>query len=84
MKRGTIKSFREYLNAKFAGSVKHHNHCNDRRFQQKTRGYGDYLYFQDRAKFDVELQDALAGRAGYDDWQFSTANSHRDDGTAER
>lgn len=71
MKRGTIKAFREYLNAKFAGSAKHHNHCNDRRFEQKTRGYGDYLYFQDREKFDVELADALAGHEGYEDFDRS-------------
>ena len=57
MKRGTIKAFREYLNAKFADSA---NWKHDR-YHQSTRGYGDYLYFQDRAKFDVELQDALAG-----------------------
>jgi hypothetical protein len=69
MKRGTIKAFREYLNAKFAGSgVNHHSRCGNRIFQQKTRGYGDYLYFQDREKFDVELADALAGHEGYEDF----------------
>lgn len=55
MKRGTIKAFREYLNAKFANTANwQHN-----RFHQSTRGYGDYLYFQDRAKFNVELADAI-------------------------
>lgn len=62
--RGTIKSFREYLNAKFAGSDPHQHE----RFHQRSRGYGDYLYHQDRYKFDVELADALAGQ-GYTDWQ---------------
>lgn len=57
MKRGTIKAFREYLNAKFADSANWKNY----QFQQRSRGYGDYLYYQDRAKFDVELADALAG-----------------------
>lgn len=57
MKRGTIKAFREYLNAKYAGGTKHKHE----RFHQSKRGYGDYLYHQDRDKFDVELADALAG-----------------------
>lgn len=62
MKRGTIKAFREYLNAKFAGSANHRHES----FHQRSRGYGDYLYSQDRAKFDVELADALAGREHID------------------
>lgn len=65
MKRGTIKSFREYLNAKFAGGDPHRHE----RFHQRTRGYGDYLYHQDRFKFDVELQDALHGATEYKDWK---------------
>ena len=65
MKRGTIKSFREYLNAKFADSA---NWKNGRHYQSK-RGYGDYLYHQDREKFDVELADALAGHTEYKDWR---------------
>lgn len=55
--RGTIKAFREYLNSKFAGGTMHKHE----RYHQVKRGYGDYLYYQDRAKFDVELADALAG-----------------------
>lgn len=55
--RGTIKAFREHLNAKYAGDRKHR----ERRFEQKTRAYGDYLYAQDREKFDVELDEALRG-----------------------
>ena len=55
--RGTIKSFREYLNKTFAVSEKHRNG----RFQQKKRLYGDYLYSQDREQFDVELKYALEG-----------------------
>lgn len=62
--RGTIKAFREYLNAKFAGTALHKHE----RFHQSSRGYGDYLYAQDRAKFDVELGEALA-RTAYPDFQ---------------
>jgi hypothetical protein len=68
MKRGLIKSFREYLNAKFAGSNHRHNAGGRHHYEQKTRGYGDYLYHQDRAKFDVELADALAGTE-HKDWR---------------
>lgn len=58
MKRGLIKAFREYLNAKCAGGTLHKHG----RYHQLTSGYGDYLYRQDRAKFDYELGEALAGR----------------------
>ena len=65
MKRGTIKAFREYLNAKHAGTANWKNNG----FQQRVRGYGDYLYRQDRAMFDVCLKDALAGDDEYKDWR---------------
>jgi hypothetical protein len=68
--RGTIKSFREYLNVKFAMGTKHqHDGGGHHRYQQKKRAYGDYLYHQDRGKFDAELADALAGHQSYTDWQ---------------
>lgn len=60
LKRGTIKRFREYLNAKFAMSEKHTGGRSGQ-YQQKTRLYGDYLYHQDREQFKVELKYALAG-----------------------
>lgn len=63
--RGTIKSFREYLNAKFAGCEPHWHGG----FRQRTRGYGDYLYHQDRAMFNVDLGEALAGVESYKDWK---------------
>lgn len=68
--RGTIKSFREYLNEKFRGTgVNHYSHGGGRHiYQQRTREYGDYLYHQDREKFNVELADALAGD-DYKDWK---------------
>lgn len=45
----TLKQFREYLNKKYEDCSLHkHN-----RYNQRTRGYGDYLYFQDRVKFDM-------------------------------
>lgn len=55
-KRGLLKAFREYLNAKYAASEVWRN-C---RYHQSTRGYGDYLYFQDRDMFNVLLADAEA------------------------
>jgi hypothetical protein len=53
--RGTIKRFREYLNAQDNSGYKHRHF----RFQQRTRKYGDYLYAQDREKFMVDLQEWL-------------------------
>ena len=61
--RGTIKSFREYLNKKFAFTEKHSNG----RFQQKSRLYGDYIYNQDREQFMVELRVAIEG-GDHKDW----------------
>jgi hypothetical protein len=59
-KRGVYSAFRQHLNEQFAGWPKHRNK-GDVLYEQRTRGYGDYLYFQDRAKFDVELCRALEG-----------------------
>jgi hypothetical protein len=60
MKRGTIKAFREYLNSKSAAeNGGKHRHGP---YHQISRPYGDYLYYQDRAKFDWELNDALQGK----------------------
>jgi hypothetical protein len=53
--RGEIKRFRDYLNRLDIGDSKH-RHLN---FRQRTRLYGDYLYFQDRDKFNVELAQFL-------------------------
>ena len=51
MRKGTLKKFREYLNKEYENQSKHkHN-----RYNQRVRGYGDYLYFQDREKFNVLL-----------------------------
>jgi hypothetical protein len=55
IKRGDIKRFREYLNSQDVGDSKH-RHLN---FQQRTRLYGDYLYHQDRERFNVELEEWL-------------------------
>jgi hypothetical protein len=54
MKRGDIKRFREYLN-NLPQDVPHQHG----RYRQQTRKYGDYLYFQDREKFMVDLQEWL-------------------------
>lgn len=55
------KAFRRQLNSlnngewKSVVSLKHRNG----RFHQKTRPYGDYLWFQDRARFEANYQDWL-------------------------
>lgn len=54
IQRGDIKQFREYLNK--LPQAKRHAH---RRFRQRTRRYGDYLYHQDRERFMVELKEWL-------------------------
>lgn len=64
MKRGLIKSFREYLNAKHRMNLAN---WRNNQFRQISREYGDYLYRQDRAKFDYEMGEALAGR-DHKDW----------------
>jgi hypothetical protein len=56
MPYGSIKRFREYLNKRDVGDSKH-RHFN---FRQRTRLYGDYLYFSDRDRFMMELQQWLA------------------------
>lgn len=64
--RGAIKAFREYLNAKHADGVKHKHGS----YHQKKRGYGDYIYNQDRERFDVELAQALNGDPLFADFVF--------------
>ena len=49
----TKKAFREHLNTRFAGTENHRNGA----FRQLKRGYGDYLYNQDREMFDVEYAE---------------------------
>jgi hypothetical protein len=65
----TRKAYREHLNATCEGV-----HRNGR-YAQKTRKYGDYLYHQDREKFEVDYAAWVADRqaaqqvetdAGYD------------------
>lgn len=59
VKRGDIKRFREYLN-KLSDGSENHKHG---RYHQKTRKYGDYMYHQDREKFDVDMQEWLESGA---------------------
>jgi hypothetical protein len=54
--RGTVKRFREYLNLNCGSGYR------NGAYHQKSRGYGDYLYAQDRDKFFSDLDEALAGR----------------------
>lgn len=56
--RGTIKRFREYMNAEHANATLHRHN----RYQQRSRPYGDYLYSQDRDKFMVELDEWMANQ----------------------
>lgn len=49
--KGEIAEFRRWLNARDTGDS-HHRHL---RYRQRTRLYGDYLYFQDRDRFNVEM-----------------------------
>lgn len=63
-KRGAVKAFREYLNKQFADSPKWRNY----KFHQKTRGYGDYLYFQDRDMFENDLGRAMEGSSEFPGW----------------
>ena len=55
VRRGDVKRFREHLNAQDDG-IPHRN----RRYHQRTRKYGDYLYAQDREKFMVDLREWLS------------------------
>ncbi len=48
----TKKAFREYLNQK-ENAIKHKHH----RYNQRIRPYGDYLYRQDKIKFDGLYQE---------------------------
>ncbi len=50
----TFKQFREYLNNEHKG-IMHRNW----QYNQKVRDYGDYLYFQDRDKFDMLFNEWL-------------------------
>ena len=54
--RGAIKEYRALLNARHQAMPVIVNHRNWR-YRQVSRGYGDYLYFQDREKFDMELRE---------------------------
>jgi len=57
-KRGVFAAFRKHLNELHANSPKYRNWG----WHQESRGYGDYLFFQDRPMFDEALWRALQGR----------------------
>lgn len=57
-KTKTRAAFRRYLNA-----LPGENYKNGR-YEQRTRPYGDYLYAQDREKFEWEYQEWLKADAG--------------------
>lgn len=60
-KRGVYAAFRKHLNRQFADAPKFRNKGREL-WEQRTRGYGDYLYFQDRPMFEEALWRALQGR----------------------
>ena len=60
-KRGVYAAFRRHLNEQYADAPKWRNK-GEVLWEQRTRGYGDYLYFQDRPMFDEALWRALQGR----------------------
>lgn len=51
----TRAEYRKMLNEQDDGQSKHKNY----RFQQRTRKYGDYLWNQDRAKFEVDYLEFI-------------------------
>jgi hypothetical protein len=60
MSKPTMKAFREYLNEQerqIGSSLHRHN-----QYQQRKRAYGDYLYFQDRDKFNVEFEEWIKSK----------------------
>jgi hypothetical protein len=78
-KRGAIKAFRELLNKTYTGHPHAHN-----RYRQRTRWYGDYLYAQDRDKFEYEFQSALQGEyrsLGFDPTMWVKVQSSRQGST---
>ena len=60
-RRGVFAAFRAYLNDLHRDSPRYRNQ-GQVLWEQRSRGYGDYLYYQDRAMFDEALWRALQGR----------------------
>jgi hypothetical protein len=58
-KMKTKKEFREYLNSLNDPSVNPHKNG---KYQQRTRRYGDYLYHQDRDKFEATYREWLTNQ----------------------
>lgn len=59
----TRKAFREHLNEmdRTSNTPRDHRH---NAYHQRTRLYGDYLWFQDRAKFESDYAEwCVEGRA---------------------
>lgn len=59
-KRGVYAAFRKHLNTELADAPRWQDKGKTLR-EQRTRGYGDYLFFQDRFMFDEALERALLG-----------------------
>lgn len=54
----TKKTFREELNRDCSGTTNHRHG----KFAQRTRPYGDYLYAQDREKFNVDYAEWIQSK----------------------
>jgi len=55
----TRAQYRRLLNEQDTGQKHKHN-----RYNQRSRKYGDYLYHQDREKFEVDYQEHLSANDG--------------------
>jgi len=55
MRNWTKKAFRLFLNSQNEGSPNHQHF----KFGQRKRPYGDYLYCQDRERFNAEYAEWL-------------------------
>ena len=66
LKRGAVKAFREYLNRTCVEKIDQGRNSRGQVYVRRTRGYGDYLYSQDREMFDFELHEALYAGASKD------------------
>ena len=56
-KKRTKKEFREYLNKLYGCDQT--GKGENKRYKPNKRGYGDYLYSQDRIMFDIAYQEWL-------------------------
>lgn len=66
-KRGVFKAFREYLNSLDVAGDRPHRHG---RYHQQSRQWGDYIYSQDRERFNEHLMRALQGDKEFEGFDY--------------